>query len=118
MVPYLSPMVLRKEVESLISQDGMKILEKEGLVRERPIIYWNLVWYFSRLNLPTYLPLLNLWDFRRKSQDLQKVSGRGWLRGGGGVCGVVNTMCIIMYMYNTCYMTQYSPLYMHIHVRT
>lgn len=75
-MPYLSPMVLRKEVESLISQDGTKILEKEELVRERPIIYWNLVWYFSRLGLPTYLPLLNLWDFQRKNEDLNKVGGR------------------------------------------
>ncbi len=73
MVPYLSPMVLRKEVESLISQDGTRILETEELVRERPIIYWNLVWYFSRLHLPTYLPLLNLWDFQKKNQDLKKV---------------------------------------------
>ena len=73
-VPYLSPMVLRKEVESLISQDGSKILETEELVRERPIIYWNLVWYFSRLNLPTHLPLLNLWDFQKKNQDLKKAS--------------------------------------------
>lgn len=73
MVPYLSPMVLRKEVESLISQDGTRMLEREELVRERPIIYWNLVWYFSRLGLPTYLPLLNLWDFQRKNEDLNKV---------------------------------------------
>lgn len=74
MVPYLSPIVLRKEVESLISQDGTKILEREELVRERPIIYWNLVWYFSRLRLPTYLPLLSLWDLQHRNEDLKKVA--------------------------------------------
>lgn len=68
-------MVVRKEVESLISQDGARILEREELVRERAIIYWNLVWYFSRLGLPTYLPLLSLWEFQRKNQHLKKV---GW----------------------------------------
>ena len=73
MVPYLPPMVLRKEVESLITQDGTKILEREELVRDRSIIYWNLVWYFSRLGLPTYLPLLHLWDFQRKNEHLKKV---------------------------------------------
>ena len=35
MVPYLSPMVLRKEVESFIIQEGGKGLEKEELVRDR-----------------------------------------------------------------------------------
>ncbi len=74
-VPYLSPVVLRKEVESLISLDGTEILEKEELVRDSPIIYWNLVWYFSRLELPTYLPLLSLWDFQKRNEELVKVSG-------------------------------------------
>ena len=73
-LPYLSPLVLRKEVESLILLEGPKFLEKEEFVREQPIIYWNLVWYFSRLQLPTYLPLLSLWDFQHKNQQLSKVS--------------------------------------------
>jgi len=34
-VPYLSPVVLRKEVESFIIQEGGKGLEKEELVRDR-----------------------------------------------------------------------------------
>ena len=34
-VPYLSPVVLRKEVESFILQEGGKGLEKEELVRDR-----------------------------------------------------------------------------------
>lgn len=71
-VPYLSPVVLRKEVESLMSQDGSHALQREELVRDRPIMYWNLVWYLSRLQLPTYLPLLVLWGFTRRNQELRK----------------------------------------------
>ena len=40
----------------------------------RPIMYWNLVWYFSRLQLPTYLPLLPLWSLTRGNQELRKVA--------------------------------------------
>ena len=73
MVPYLSPIVLRKEVESLLSLAGPDALESEDLLTDRPIIYWNLVWYFSRLYLPTYLPLLKLKSLTKSRPDLEKV---------------------------------------------
>ena len=72
-VPYLSPIVLRKEVESLITQGKGQLLEKESLVTDKPIIYWNLVWYFTRLELPTYLPLLSLRRLGKLHPLLQKV---------------------------------------------
>ena len=34
-VPYLSPVVLRKELETLITQDGSDVLGREGLVTSR-----------------------------------------------------------------------------------
>ena len=34
-VPYLSPVVLRKEVETLITQDGSDVLGRESLVTSR-----------------------------------------------------------------------------------
>ena len=74
MVPYLSPIVLRKEVESLLLLDDPEALEREELLTDRPIIYWNLVWYFSRLYLPTYLPLLKLRTFTKTRPELKKVS--------------------------------------------
>lgn len=73
-VPYLSPVVLRKELESLISQDNGEILSREDLVTSSSTVYWNLVWYFSRLQLPTYLPLLTLWSFTRCHRELRKQS--------------------------------------------
>ena len=42
-VPYLSPLVLRKEMESLMDQDGELCMSKESFLDEHPIIYWNLV---------------------------------------------------------------------------
>ena len=54
-VPYLSPLVLRKEMESLLDQDGELCMSKESFLDEHPIIYWNLVWYFKRLDTTSHL---------------------------------------------------------------
>uniref|UniRef100_A0A023FGU5 Putative c-myc promoter-binding protein n=1 Tax=Amblyomma cajennense TaxID=34607 RepID=A0A023FGU5_AMBCJ len=59
-VPYLSPLVLRKEVENLLEHEGDDCLLSAGFVDHHPILYWNLVWYFKRLNLPSHLPELCL----------------------------------------------------------
>lgn len=72
-VPYLSPIVLRKELESLITQSKGELLHQESLVTDRPIIYWNLVWLFTRLQLPTYLPLLALRQVTKSHPGLRKV---------------------------------------------
>ncbi|CAH1795855.1 unnamed protein product [Owenia fusiformis] len=55
-VPYLSPLVLRKEVENILEQEGDKCLNKADFCDEHPIIFWNLVWYFRRLEIPSHLP--------------------------------------------------------------
>lgn len=52
---YLSPLVLRKELESLLENEGSEFLAQPELVDSHPIIYWNLVWYFRRLGLPSNL---------------------------------------------------------------
>ncbi|XP_075763399.1 LOW QUALITY PROTEIN: DENN domain-containing protein 4B [Pelodiscus sinensis] len=52
---YLSPLVLRKELESLLEHEGSEFLAQPELVDSHPIIYWNLVWYFRRLDLPNNL---------------------------------------------------------------
>ena len=75
-VPYLSPVVLRKELESLITQGKGSILNSEKLSLEKPILYWNAVWYFSRLKLPTYLPLLTLRRIVKSHSQLSEVTLR------------------------------------------
>ncbi|XP_068597955.1 C-myc promoter-binding protein-like [Brachionichthys hirsutus] len=59
-VPYLSPLVLWKELESLLENEGDPAITGAGLVDQHPIVYWNLVWYFRRMDLPSNLPGLVL----------------------------------------------------------
>ncbi|XP_034019861.1 LOW QUALITY PROTEIN: DENN domain-containing protein 4C [Thalassophryne amazonica] len=59
-VPYLSPLVLRKELETLLENEGDQVIYTHKFLSQHPIIFWNLVWYFRRLELPTHLPGLIL----------------------------------------------------------
>uniref|UniRef100_UPI0037E80517 C-myc promoter-binding protein isoform X2 n=1 Tax=Semicossyphus pulcher TaxID=241346 RepID=UPI0037E80517 len=59
-VPYLSPLVLWKELESLLVNEGDQALSSPSIVDQHPIVFWNLVWYFRRLELPSNLPALIL----------------------------------------------------------
>ncbi|XP_030743718.2 DENN domain-containing protein 4B isoform X1 [Echinops telfairi] len=52
---YLSPLVLRKELESLVENEGSEVLALPELPAAHPIIFWNLLWYFQRLRLPSIL---------------------------------------------------------------
>ena len=62
-VAYLSPLVLRKELESLLENEGEAVLSQPQLLDSHSIIFWNLVWYFQRLGLPS-----NLLQLIRSSQ--------------------------------------------------
>ncbi|KAK3096746.1 hypothetical protein FSP39_002860 [Pinctada imbricata] len=55
-VPYLSPLVLRKELENIMAAEGDLSLASDTFVDQHPIIYWNLVWYFKRLEVPSHIP--------------------------------------------------------------
>ena len=59
-VPYLSPLVLRKELENLLanSDDGGMLLQSKDFVDQKPILYWNLV----RLSFKFFL-----WFYQRQS---------------------------------------------------
>ncbi|XP_032906421.1 C-myc promoter-binding protein isoform X6 [Amblyraja radiata] len=59
-VPYLSPLVLWKELESLLENEGDQVISVASFVDQHPIVFWNLVWYFRRIDLPTNLPGLVL----------------------------------------------------------
>uniref|UniRef100_A0A673JNL5 DENN/MADD domain containing 4B n=1 Tax=Sinocyclocheilus rhinocerous TaxID=307959 RepID=A0A673JNL5_9TELE len=48
-VAYLSPLVLRKEMESLLENEGEAVLSQVQLLDSHSILFWNLVWYFTRL---------------------------------------------------------------------
>ncbi|KAK2860551.1 hypothetical protein Q7C36_004717 [Tachysurus vachellii] len=59
-VPYLSPLVLRKELESLLENEGDQVIYTQKFLSQHPILFWNLMWYFRRMNLPSILPGLIL----------------------------------------------------------
>jgi hypothetical protein len=59
-VPYLSPLVLRKEVENVVDAEGELCLAAPAFVDDHPILYWNLLWFFRRLDLHSHLPGLAL----------------------------------------------------------
>lgn len=59
-VPYLNPLVLRKELENILKQEGDVSLSQSGFIEEHPIIYWNLVWLMERIGVTTHLPALSL----------------------------------------------------------
>ena len=79
-VHYLGPLVLRKEVESLLIREGLSYLERDDFPVLSPTVFWNLVsvlsllllslstghqqvWYFTRLGLSSYLPRQALFPF-------------------------------------------------------
>ncbi|XP_076144653.1 DENN domain-containing protein 4C isoform X2 [Alosa pseudoharengus] len=59
-VPYLSPLVLRKELESLLENEGDQVIYTHKFLSQHPILFWNLLWYFRRLDLQSNLPGLIL----------------------------------------------------------
>ncbi|XP_017852786.1 DENN domain-containing protein Crag isoform X4 [Drosophila busckii] len=59
-VPYLNPLVLRKELENILTQEGDMALIKPSFVQDHAIIYWNLLWLMERIETKTHLPELCL----------------------------------------------------------
>lgn len=45
-VPYLSPLVLRKELETMLGHDGDLYLTQPSFPDHHPILYWNMVRVF------------------------------------------------------------------------
>lgn len=65
-VAYLSPIVLRKELENVVDNEGDFCLTNPQFTVDHNIIYWNLVWYFKRTRLPTHLSGLYLTQFLKE----------------------------------------------------
>lgn len=57
-VPYLNPLVLRKELENILAEEGDTVLGRTEFFEQHPIIYWNLIWYMERIDVVTHLPQL------------------------------------------------------------
>ncbi|XP_013140292.1 PREDICTED: DENN domain-containing protein 4C [Papilio polytes] len=68
-VPYLNPLVLRKEFESILGREGDLCLAEPEFVESHPIVYWNLVWFLERANIENHLPDLLCPNFSAKYQS-------------------------------------------------
>jgi hypothetical protein len=55
-VPYLNPLVLRKELENILVEEGDTALKRASFPEEHPIIYYNLLWFMERIDVNTHLP--------------------------------------------------------------
>lgn len=53
-VPFISPLVLRRELENVLSTNEMA-LSTPNFVETNEILYWNLIYYFQRLSVPSHL---------------------------------------------------------------
>lgn len=74
-VPYLNPLVLLKELESVLGQEGDSCLTNYKFIQEHPIVYWNLIWFYERINLSSHLPELWLDSDEKKDDRCGNVLG-------------------------------------------
>ena len=42
-MPYLSPLVLRKELENMLANNSDAMLQTKDLVTQKAILFWNMV---------------------------------------------------------------------------
>ena len=78
-VPYLSPLTLRKEVENILETEGDGSLCRARFLQDHPICFWNLLFYFKRVDLNSHLAAFILHDKRiwgREEKVGQDLIGR------------------------------------------
>ncbi|XP_013183784.2 DENN domain-containing protein Crag isoform X2 [Amyelois transitella] len=85
-VPYLNPLVLRKEFESILGREGDACLAEPEFVESHPIVYWNLVWFLERANIENHLPDLLCPDFQAKYQSTDALVDPDKLGGCRVIC--------------------------------
>lgn len=42
-VNYVSPLVLRKELENMLDNEGVGALESPDIIQQKQVIFWNMV---------------------------------------------------------------------------
>lgn len=76
-VPYISPLVLRRELESILEKEGDACLTNAKCPDLHPIIYWNLIYYFHRIAVPSHLPGMVL-QAPSLNKDNEATKQPGW----------------------------------------
>jgi len=57
-IPYISPLVLRKEMENVLGKEGDSALTDPACPDLHPILYWNLIYIYHRIAVVSHLPEL------------------------------------------------------------
>lgn len=52
---YLSPQALRRQLEGVVCREGLRAVKRDSLRNSHSTIFWNMVWYCSRLGLPLFI---------------------------------------------------------------
>lgn len=103
-VAYLSPLVLRKELESLLENEGEAVLAQPQFLDNHSIIFWNLVWYFQRLGLPSNLlqlvqasPLVsNFTQVNSPAVQQTDITQPPAMHQNGGQVTVIKMVCLLV----------------------
>lgn len=66
---FLSPMVLRKELETLLVVSGEKILREQDFIDHHKMIFWNLYYAFEKMKLKHSLDQLLASSLASSDQD-------------------------------------------------
>ncbi|KAL4510582.1 hypothetical protein ABPG72_004736 [Tetrahymena utriculariae] len=53
-VEFLSPQIVRKELENIMKQKGQSSIMSSKFEEDHPIIYWNIILYFKLIRAPTF----------------------------------------------------------------
>ena len=78
-VEYLSPLVVRKEIENIIlnkSKDEETLIDAQFMLKHT-VIFWNLTWYFKRIGVDGSYLLDNLLNSRLE-QARQVLADHGY----------------------------------------
>ena len=70
-VPYISPFGVRFKMEAVIAENGTDILNSSWLLETFPYLYWNMLWYSTRLDLPSGLSPPHSWLTSESSQKIK-----------------------------------------------
>eukprot|EP01135_Chromosphaera_perkinsii_P000024 Nk52_evm3s16 gene=Nk52_evmTU3s16 len=95
--PYLSPVLLLREIEVLLKDCGSAFMQtQEALLMEQPTIFWNITWYFTSFKIPwnfdalkqlnsVQKPLANMGMFAHSSSANSMVASDPFLNAKGSV---------------------------------
>lgn len=93
-VDYMSPFTLRMKLERLLLENGEEALTRDWARTHHPDVYWNLVWFTTRLSVPfpMLLDSLDLGTLEPSSAMSESMNGQPQTVPSGPNRGPVRTL--------------------------